>query len=169
MEKLYFLVPNADSAHHLINDFRQNGIDDERIHLVAKSDTRLDNLPEASPLVESDFVPALQRGIALGGTTGLVAGLAAVAFPPAGITLGGGAILASTLGGASFGAWASSMIGVSAPNSHLRSFEDAIGQGQILILVEVEEDQVEATQALIKRHHPEVEIKGTQDALPPVV
>lgn len=169
MEKLYFLVPNIDSAYSIVADFHQNGIDEKNIHLVANSSTRLDDLPEASPLVESDFVPALQRGVALGGATGLLAGVMALAFPPAGLTLGGGAVLGSTLGGASFGAWAASMIGASTPNSHLRSFENAIAEGQILILVEVEQEQVDDIQALIKQRHPEADIQGSQNALPPLV
>ena len=60
---------------------------------MAKDSVTLDQLPKASLLEESDFVPALKRGAAAGGGVGLLAGLAAVTFPPAGIALGGGALL----------------------------------------------------------------------------
>lgn len=168
MEKLYFLTPDLTSTHAIVNDLRAIGIGDQNIHLVANDQTTLEELPEASMLKESDLIPALQRGAAIGGATGLLAGLAAVAIPPAGLVFGGGAILATTLAGAGFGAWASSMMGVSTPNSHLQQFEEAIAQGQILVLVETEADRVEEIQQLVRRHHPEADIKGTQDTLPPL-
>jgi hypothetical protein len=64
----------------------------------------------------SDLVPALQRGTAAGGAAGLLAGVAAVTFPPAGLTLGGGALLGLTAFGAGFGAWMSSMVGIGLPS-----------------------------------------------------
>jgi hypothetical protein len=58
--------------------------------------------PEASFLQKSDFIPALEQGWALGGLTGILAGLVAVALPP-GLVLGGGAVLAISLAGAGVG------------------------------------------------------------------
>ena len=169
MEKIYFLLPNAGCAAMLVNDLRAMDIDDDHLHVIAKHDTELENLPEASLEAETDMVPAIKRGAAYGGATGLLAGLAAAAFPPAGIVLGGGALLGSTLAGATFGAWASSMIGISAPNSHLREYEEAIERGEVLMLVEVEEDRVEPVTETVRRHFPEVSIEGLESPVPPAV
>jgi hypothetical protein len=83
--------------------------------------------------------------------------------------VGGGALLAGTLGGAGFGAWAAAMIGGSVPNSHIRQFEEAIKNGQILMLVEVTENQVEETQQRVKKHHPDAKIEGVEPNIPPAV
>lgn len=169
MEKLYFLVPNAEIARSIVDDLLQFGIEWERIHLVANQNTPLENLPDATPLETSDFVPSLQRGITLGGATGLLAGLGALALPSVGLVVGGGALLAGALGGAGFGAWAAAMIGGSVPNSHIRQFEEAIKNGQILMLVEVAEKQVEEVQQRIKKCHPSVNIEGIEPKIPPAV
>ncbi len=168
MEKLYFLAPDVDSARRIVADFRTAGIEDERIHVIANGDVALEDLPEPSVFETTDYVPALERGVAVGGTTGLLAGLAAVALPPAGIALGGGALLATTLAGASFGAWASSMLGASVTNSHIREFQAALDRGNVLILAEIETERVETIRKIVRRHHPEAAVKGAKSALPPV-
>jgi hypothetical protein len=61
------------------------------------------------------------------------------------------------------------MIGGSVPNSHIRQFEEAIKNGQILMLVEVAENQVEETQKRVKKYHPAVNIEGVESTLPPAV
>ena len=97
------------------------------------------------------LIPAMEKGLALGGLTGILAGLIAVTIPPAGVVLGGGAVLASALAGAGIGAWMSTMIGVDVPNSRITAFEEAIKQGEILMLVDVPKDQVEKVEDIIKK------------------
>jgi hypothetical protein len=169
MEKLYFLIPNAEGVRSTVDELLQLGIDWEHIHLVANQDTPLEDLPDATPLETSDFVPSLKRGVSVGGATGLLAGLGALALPSVGLVVGGGAMLAGALGGAGFGAWASAMIGSSVPNSHIRQFEKAIKEGQILMLVEVAENRIDETQQRIRKHHPTVKIEGVEPTLPPAV
>jgi hypothetical protein len=141
-------------------------IEERHIHLVAKEGTPLTELPEATLLQKSDFVPAVERGIALGGSAGLLVGLVAVAFPPAGFVLGGGALLASALVGAGIGGWMSGMIGVSVPNSRLKRFEEAVESGKLLMLVDVPKQRVEEIGALIRKHYPQVQIEGTEPTIP---
>jgi hypothetical protein len=80
--------------------------------------------------------------------------------------LGGGAIFASTLAGAGVGAWMASMIGVDVPNTRLVQFEEAIKNGEVLMMVDVAKQRVEEIDELVKKHHPEAEIKGTEPAIP---
>lgn len=47
------------------------------------------NMSDFGSLGMSGFVPALEKGAALGGVLGLLGGLAALAFPPTGFILGG--------------------------------------------------------------------------------
>ena len=87
------------------------------------------DLPEATLAQKSDVIPALERGVAVGGATGIIAAVVAVTFPPAGLVLGGGALLGIALAGTGFGALMSTMIGVSTPNTRQTQYEEAISNG----------------------------------------
>lgn len=168
MRRIYFLVPTVESASKIVDELLLARIEERHIHLVAKDTAALEkgHLPEASLLQTSDFIPALERGLAVGGVTGLLAGIAAVSFPPAGLVLGGGAILGTSVAGAGLGAWISSMIGASAPNSQLKEFEKAVEEGQILMLIDVPKERVEEIEGLVKSHHPDAEVEGTEPTVP---
>jgi hypothetical protein len=58
------------------------------------------------------------------------------------------------------------MIGVDVPNSQLSEFEEAIKGGEILMMVDVSKDRVEEIDDLVKKHHPEAEIEGTEPTIP---
>ena len=166
MRRIYFLLPSVDTAHKVVDELLLARIDEHHIHVIAKEDTPMGDLPQASLAQKSDVVPALERGIAVGGVTGILAGLVAVTFPPAGLALGGGALLAIALAGTGFGAIMSTMIGVSAPNSRFKQFEDAINNGEILMLVDVPKARVDEIENMIKQHHPDADIEGTEPTIP---
>lgn len=171
MKRLYFLLPDVDSAKKIVDELLLARIEERHIHIVARDHAPLEkaHLPEAGLFEESDFVPALERGMAVGGATGVLAGIAAVTFPPAGLILGGGAILATGLLGVGLGAWIASMIGVSVPNTQLKKFEDAIAHGQLLMLIDVPKDRVDEIVELIKSHHPEAHVEGAEPTFHPYV
>jgi hypothetical protein len=168
MRRLYFMIPSIDSAKTIVDELLLARIEQRHIHIAAADHHALveANLPEANLLQESDFVPAVERGLAIGGATGILAGVAAVALPGVGLALGGGAILGIGLAGAGLGAWVSSMIGISAPSSRLTEFEDAIKEGGLLMMVDVPKTQVDEITDMIKKHHPEAEIEGTEPVIP---
>ncbi len=166
LKRLYFLLPDADVARKIVDELLLAHIPYEHIHLIARSETTLDQLPEAGISQKTDLVPALERGLAVGGSVGALAGLAALAFPPAGLVVAGGAVLFGALGGAGFGAWISGMIGVSLPNSRLERFESAIEDGMLLMMVDVPKQRVDEFQAMVKEHHPEADIEGTEPTIP---
>ncbi len=90
---------------------------------------------------------------------GLLGGLLAVTFPPAGILLAGEAILlGTTLAGAGFGAVVSALVAGDIPNHELEHFQDRIALGEILLLLDIPTPHVEMMMRLIKSHHPEAEI-----------
>ncbi|MGB5306839.1 MAG: DUF1269 domain-containing protein, partial [Gammaproteobacteria bacterium] len=83
-----------------------------------------------------------------------------------GLALGGGAILGIGLAGAGLGAWASGMIGISAPSSRLKEFESAIEKGGLLMMVDVPKKRVDEITDLVKKHHPEADVQGTEPVIP---
>jgi hypothetical protein len=166
MRRLYFLLPNVDSAKVIVDELLLARIEERHIHIAASDHHVLTeaHLPEANLLQESDFVPAVERGLAVGGATGVLAGIAAVAIP--GVGLAGGAILGIGLAGAGVGAWVSSMIGISAPSSRLTEFEKAIEEGNLLMMVDVPKARVDEITTLVRKHHPEAHIEGTEPVIP---
>jgi hypothetical protein len=166
VRRIYFLLPTVASARAIVDELLLARIEERHIHVVAREDTPLEDLPAAKVAQSSDLVPALQRGAAAGGLSGLLAGLLAVSFPPAGLVLGGGAVLGLTLFGAGFGAWMSSMVGVGLPSSRLTQFEGAIARGELLMMIDVPRDRVEEIEALVTRHHPEAELEGLEPNIP---
>lgn len=169
MTKLYFLAADLEAARALVGTLREEGFGANEISFFADDDTPLDRMPDVPPADQSDFIPALQRGAAAGGVAGLLLGAAALSFPPAGITIGGSALLLGTGAGAGFGAWAAALVGASVPNSHLREFQESIERGKILFIVDASEDDVEPLIETVEQRHDNVSVAGTQDALPPVV
>ncbi len=166
MRRLYFMVPNIDTANTVVDELLLKRVDEHHIHVVAKEGTPMGDLPEANLLQKSDFIPAMERGLAVGGITGVLAGIAAVTFPPAGLVLGGGAILGTSLAGAGIGAWISGMIGMDVPNTQIEKFEAAIENGEVLMMIDVPKSRVEEIEALIQQHHPDADMGGTEPHIP---
>jgi len=136
MKRYIYAFDSIEPARAAVTRLRQSGVDDKCISLIAKSDIQMEQIPDRYLDASTDFVPAVERGVAIGGITGLVAGLIAMVIPPFGIALGGGALLAFTAGGALLGAWSSSLAGASVPDNIRRQFEDEIENGRILLVVD---------------------------------
>ena len=166
MRRIYFLVPDLKTANTVTDELLLARIEERHIHVIAREGTELGDLPKASLLQTSDVIPAVERGLAVGGVTGILAGVAAVTFPPAGVVLGGGAILATALAGSGIGAWMASMIGVDVTNSQIKQFEDHVAKGELLFLVDVPKDRVEQIEKMVKSHHPQADIEGTEPHIP---
>lgn len=166
IRRIYFLVPDVESTTAIVDELLLARIEQRHIHIVAREGTPLGELPEAGVAQSTDLIPALESGVIAGGVTGLLAGVLAVTFPPAGLVLGGGAVLGLTAVSAGFGAWMAGMVGVGLPNRQLEKFESEIEAGQLLMMIDVPRIQVEQIEALVQRHHPEVELQGVEPNIP---
>lgn len=166
MRRIYFLAPDIAVTKCIVDDLILARIDEKHIHVIAKRNTPLEDLPEATLLQKSDFVPAVEQGLAVGGSTGMLAGLIAIMLPPASTVIAGGILLATTVVGAGIGAWVSGMVGMSIGNRRTKEFEDAIEAGKFLILVDVPASRLEEIEERIKQHIPQAEIEGTEPRIP---
>ena len=127
MKRIYFLVPNIDVTKWIVDELLLARIAERHIHIIAKPGTSLEDLPEANLLQKSDFIPAVEQGVAIGGATGMLAGLVAIALPATAPVIAGGVLLASTLAGAGVGSW---LGGVTYSRSNPRS--SALFGGSVL-------------------------------------
>lgn len=166
VRRIYFLVPNVTITKCVVDELLLARIEERHIHVIAKSGTPMEDLPEANLLQKSDFIPAVERGLALGGTTGILAGLVAITLPATAPVIAGGVLLMATLAGAGIGAWAGGMIGVSVGNTRIKKFEEAIEAGQLLLLADVPKSRVDEIEERVKQHLPQVEIEGTEPTIP---
>ena len=164
--RLYFLLPNVARAGQVVDELLLARIDDHHIHVLAKEGTPLGSLPKAGIFQRSDFVHGVEVGLSLGGITGVLVGLLAIAFPPGGMQLGGWTLLVCALAGALIGAWLAGMIGTDIPNSQLKEFQSAVDNGQVLMMVDVPKDKVQSVTDMIKRHHPEADMHGIEPTIP---
>lgn len=158
MKRFCFLLPDIPTTRRVVSELKEQGIAEEHLHVIANEGVPLEDLPEASLLEKSDLIRGAEIGAVGGGAIGLLAGLVAISVPPAGIVVGGGVAVATTLMGATLSALLSGLIGMDFPNARLESFQDAIESGQVLMLVDVGESGAEETASNIRKHHPEVEL-----------
>ncbi|MCO6441008.1 MAG: ammonium transporter [Nitrococcus mobilis] len=166
MRRLYFLLPNVETTRNVVHELLLNHVEERHIHVVAREGIPLEDLPKATEWQKSDLIPAAEKGLTAGGITGALAGLVAVTVPPAGLVIGGGAVLALTVAGAGFGAWVAGMIGIGLANSRLEKFQEAVDAGEVLMMVDVPKRRVDEIEQLIRSHHDDVDIEGVEPNIP---
>lgn len=192
MRRIYWLLPDAESARRTMNDLLLARIGESHIHFVAPEGADTTGLHMANVLQTSDLLRSAQMGLVIGGATGAVAGaVAALFFPIAGAsgleslqaamalpqwtlrdvlaTIDGSQwAMASVLAfaGGVLGAWSSSLIGVSTPSQRLQRFEGAIAQGQFLLMVDVPASRVEEIEVMLGKTHPEAHLEGLEPDMP---
>lgn len=164
-KRLCFLSPDVAHAKAAIRHLIEDGIEERNIYVLAKSDAEVEDLPDAGPEAD-DFVPALERGVSIGGLTGLFLGLSALVFRSTGLIVGGGGVLLTGLMGASLGGLLTAMAGASFPSSRLRGFEQEISAGKILVMADVPKKRVAHVNELIRSVEPEVEVRGVEPRAP---
>jgi len=164
--RLYVILPDLASAIQTANDLLMARIDDRHMHFLGKRGMSMGVLHEASLLQKSDVRHALFLGAGLGALGGMLLGVYLKLNPIGDFSFGAGTFLLATLGGVAFGAWTSTLIGLSTPNSMLKRFEPEIETGKILLMVDVPVARVEEIEDLITRRHPEAVDRGVEPSMP---
>jgi hypothetical protein len=164
--RLYFLLPDVDSARRMLDDMLLARIDVGHIHFLGKRGELPPDLPEANFMQKTDFVHGAQLGFGIGGLAGIAVGLLIVTFAPEGASLRLVTVLIAALLGAMFGAWTSSMAASSVPNSRLKRFHDDIEHGKILMMTDVPMSRVQEISDLVARRHSDAEPRGFEPTIP---
>lgn len=164
--RLYVVLPDLASAIQVANELLLAHIEDRHMHFLGKRGMSLGELHEASVLQKSDVRHALFLGAGLGALGGMLLGIYLRLTPIAGVQFDVGTFLLATIGGTLFGAWCSTLIGLSTPNTKLKRFEADIEAGKILLMVDVPVARVEEIEALIARRHPEAVDRGVDPTMP---
>jgi len=164
--RLYFLLPDVESARRTADDLLLARLEDRHMHFLARRGTDLGELHEASYLHKSDLTHGAGIGLGLGGIIGILLGLVIVTYPPEGTNPQMVVVLATTLVGALLGAWMSSMVAAAVPNIRLKHFQADIDAGKVLLMVDVPYPSVERVRELVHERHPEAITGGQETRFP---
>lgn len=165
--RIYWLIPDVESARRAVDELLLARVPVKHIHCAGREGVNLSGLHPANVLQTTDVIYAAEAGLLIGGTLGIAAGLLVAMYYPLGIdSLQWGVVAVLGGLGALFGAWSSSMIGVSVPSHRLKRFEAAVEQGQILLMVDVPSLQVKEIEALLQASHPEARFEGEDPDTP---
>jgi hypothetical protein len=164
--RMYFLLPDVESARRTADDLLLARLEDRHMHFLAKRGTDLGELHEASYLQKTDLRHGAGTGLALGSIIGVLLGLVIVTYPPEGTNPQLVVVLATTVVGALLGAWMSSMVAASVPNSRLAQFQADIEAGKVLLIVDVPFASVERIRDLLLKRHPEAMPGGLDTRFP---
>jgi hypothetical protein len=165
-QRLYFLLPSVERAKDVFQQLLLARIEANHIHFIAKDGTALTDLPEASVLQKSDAIHGAAIGLLAGTLTGAAAGLIAMLYPPRGLAMGLGIVLAMSMLGAVMGVWVSGMIGADTPSTHLDAFRADIERGKVLMMLDVPRTQADDISRAIRERHPEAESRGFDATIP---
>lgn len=166
MRRVYFLVPDHATASSIVDELLLARIPEKHIHVLAREGTPLGNLPEAGLAQKTDLIPAIERGLGLGGATGTLAGLVAIAVPGGAVVSAGAIVLSLALAGGAVGVWVSSMIGVSVNSRRLTPYEEAVARGDLLMMVDIPAQRVAEIEQMVSRLHPDARPEGVEPDIP---
>lgn len=164
-KRIYWLLPDLDSARRCMNELLLARVGERHIHFAAAEGADMNGLHAANVLQTSDLVEAAQTGLLMGAGLGAAGGVVA-AYELASTAAPAAVVIAMAGLGAVLGTWASSMIGSSTPSRRLRRFQDAMVQGQYLLMVDAPRTRVTEIEALLESTHPEAHFEGLEPNVP---
>jgi len=164
MRRLYYLFPDVDHCNQIVNELLLERISINHMHVLAREDISIGNLPEASIFQKFDLRHSFLVGIVAGLFLGVGIGIAFHSYLEIPY---GGLMIITTIIGVILGAWAATMIGMSTPNVEVKPFEKDIEKGKILLMVDVHKAQVDHIERMVEKLHPEAQFSGTEVKIPP--
>jgi len=164
--RLFFTLPDVDTARSVLDDLLIARVGVQHIHFLSRRGTLPPDLPEASFLQKTDFLHAVRMGGLIGALSGIAGGTFVWSYPPQGLAPEPVVILVSGLLGAILGAWFSSMVGSSVPNSALEMFRESMEHGKVLLMVDVPFTRVDEIHERVESHYPRAEWGGVSPQIP---
>lgn len=165
--RLYYLLPDMESARRTLDDMLLNRIEERYVHFLTSGAPLPPDLPEAGLLQKTDVVHGAESGMLVGAVLGAVVGAVIVFyFDLASRSSGAVLVLATTLCGLLFGGWAASMVAAALPNTRLKAFYPEIEKGKILMIADVPARRVPQIEKMLEERHPEMRFSGEEPNIP---
>jgi uncharacterized membrane protein len=176
MDHNHKVVGVFDTEHEAVSaieDLKMEGLAAEEISVLAHNKNDFDYVAEetGTKAPEGLAVGATTGGM-LGGVTGLLVGLGALAIPGIGPFLGAGPIAAALTGvvvGAGAGGLVGGLIGLGIPKDEAEQYESFLKEGYILLLVDSLPERNENVYEIFRQHRSlNVNTYGKQPHVPVV-
>jgi len=155
--RLYFTFPRPTQARRVVDELVASGVTRSAVHVIARDDAGLEDLPAATPAQRHDRVWTLERlywnanlVLFFVSLLGLLAALYAGHLPA---TVSAVAVMILTfVTGERFAA--------RLPHAHLDEQRIPLRHGEVIVMVDVPADRVHEVEAMVSRRHPEVGVGG---------
>ncbi|MGE0385545.1 MAG: DUF1269 domain-containing protein [Gammaproteobacteria bacterium] len=167
--RLYFVLPDIDTARRVMNDLLLARIEERRMHFLGRYGADLEDLPEAGTLQKTDILHGMFLGAVAGAMVGTIVAVALMAYPAlvGAEHLGAPTLAMGIAAGMVFGMWVSgTLIGTSTPSQRLRRFDEAFENNRILLMVDVPAGRVETIRNMVHERHPTAEDHGIETLIP---
>ena len=159
-QRLYFLVPNIQLCREIVFELKSSGLSEKVIHIMAHERIDISDLPSAQLSDKTQIKYGLGLGASIGGTAGLLSGLLVVSFPPAGLVLGGAAILlTTTITGIGFGGAVSALVASGIPKKEIDGVGLCIERGEILLMLDIPNNRIAETVKAIQYIDPSADVR----------
>ena len=162
--RLLYLLPDLTSARQARDDLLLHCIGIKQLHFMANTELPPE-LPEANILQKTDIVHGAEIGMFFGALLGLAFGFWLVYFPFPEMLYQRALVLAATIFGAGFGAWAASMAAAAIPNPRLDALAPEIANGKVVLFVDVPRRRINEIKQLLATHR-ETQFAGEDWHLP---
>ncbi len=168
--RLYFVLPDVETSRKIGQDLLLARMEERRMHFLGKRGLDMKDLPEASAAQKTDLFRGIYIGLFAGALTGLVSGLYIYFDPEAvGMQVPPYVIFICAVVGAVIGAWISGpLIGGSAPNKRLRSYDKFLQNGQVVLIIDVPSNRVDEIRKIIKSYYPQAEDPVNDSGIPAI-
>ena len=164
--RLFFLLPDAAAARGVLSELLALRVEARHVRFLSRRDSLPADLPEATFLQKTDFLPALEAGALVGGIAGAAGGAFVWLFPPGALMPEAAVVVVGGLLGIVLGAWLASIAGSAEQNSALRVFQSDMEKGKILCMVDMPFGRIEEIRDLLGSRHPEVQFGGVAPHMP---
>lgn len=167
MNRHYYISDNLDELETVEHELEAKGISIEQIHVLSEDEaaTEQHHLPEVVSFMKQDVVHSGEVGAIIGVV--LAALLLGVAYGMGWTETAAGwipfAFLAIIILG--FCTWEGGFFGIQEPNKHFRRFKRLLKHGKHIFFVDVEPEQEEILDHVLKQH-PHLKVAGTGEAAP---
>lgn len=143
-------------ASQAIEDLKSHGFLTEDISVIARNKRDVEAInEETGTKAPEGMASGAATGGLLGGVTGLLAGIGALAIPGIGPIIAAGPIAATLTGaaiGAGTGGLVGGLIGLGIPEDEAESYENAVDEGRILVMVDADNNRAGDVYSVFRNH-----------------
>lgn len=165
--RLYYLLPDIESARKTLDDMLLSRIEQRHIHFLSGRTPIPPDMPEANFLQKTDVVHGAKSGMIVGALLGIAVGVVTIFyFDMTRQASGAALVLFATICGLLFGGWAASLVAAAIPNTQLKAFWPELEKGKVLMIADIPARRVEQIEKILAERHPEMSFRGEEPNIP---